>query len=416
MDELKSNNQILGKRWIKISLINLLVVALLGLLMRYKIGFDFPYFLQKNILHAHSHFALYGWISLIVMSLMVKEMSLSFGNRWYQSFNLLLSLQLVSAYGMLFSFFAQGYGAVSISFSTLSLLLSFAFGILYWLRIKGHSSQAKPWFSAAIVFNILSTLGTFYLSYMMASKRISQDMYLASIYWFLHFQYNGWIFFAIGGLFVQYLEKLGFDIKIFTKIFKLFAYSCIPAFGLSVLWMKLPLYIFIPVVLASFLQIWALFLLVRFLRQSDIFKRLKISRFERNVLRILLATLSIKFLLQLGSTHPDLSQLAFGFRPIVIAYLHLVLLAFSSLFLVHYCYLNRLMVVNRFITRSLIVLIIGIFLNEAALAIQGGAGIIYFLVPYMNETLFVISIVMVIGLIGLNCGNLFTKHEERQNG
>ena len=43
--------------------------------------------------------------------------------------------------------------------------------------------------------------------------------------------------------------------------------------------------------------------------------------------------LSAKFLLQLGSTIPALSQLGFGFRPIVIAYLHLVLLAVISLFL-----------------------------------------------------------------------------------
>ena len=51
--------------------------------------------------------------------------------------------------------------------------------------------------------------------------------------------------------------------------------------------------------------------------------------------------LSIKFLLQLGSTIPAISQLAFGFRPIVIAYLHLVLLAIITLFLLFYIYANH---------------------------------------------------------------------------
>ena len=37
-----------SKFWLKFSLINLLIVALLGLLMRYKIGFEFPYFNQKS--------------------------------------------------------------------------------------------------------------------------------------------------------------------------------------------------------------------------------------------------------------------------------------------------------------------------------------------------------------------------------
>lgn len=36
------------KFWLQLSLINLLIVALLGLVMRYKIGFEFP-FLIKNI-------------------------------------------------------------------------------------------------------------------------------------------------------------------------------------------------------------------------------------------------------------------------------------------------------------------------------------------------------------------------------
>lgn len=49
--------------WVRLSLINLLLVALMGILMRYKIGFEFPLFNQKNIQHAHSHFAFTGWIS-----------------------------------------------------------------------------------------------------------------------------------------------------------------------------------------------------------------------------------------------------------------------------------------------------------------------------------------------------------------
>ncbi|HRN44574.1 MAG TPA: hypothetical protein PLH20_07300, partial [Flavobacterium sp.] len=47
--------------WLKFSLLNLCLVAALGVLMRYKIGFEFPFFNQKNILHSHSHFAFSGW-------------------------------------------------------------------------------------------------------------------------------------------------------------------------------------------------------------------------------------------------------------------------------------------------------------------------------------------------------------------
>ena len=45
------------QKYSKIALINLSVVALIGVIMRYKIGFDFPFFDQKHLQHAHSHFA-----------------------------------------------------------------------------------------------------------------------------------------------------------------------------------------------------------------------------------------------------------------------------------------------------------------------------------------------------------------------
>ena len=60
-----------SKFWLKFSLINLLIVAIIGVLMRYKIGFEFPYLNQKNLQLSHSNFAFSGWISQTIMVLMV---------------------------------------------------------------------------------------------------------------------------------------------------------------------------------------------------------------------------------------------------------------------------------------------------------------------------------------------------------
>lgn len=54
------------KKWLGWGLFNLAIVAFYGVTMRYKIAFDFPFFDQKNLLHAHSHFAFSGWISQIL--------------------------------------------------------------------------------------------------------------------------------------------------------------------------------------------------------------------------------------------------------------------------------------------------------------------------------------------------------------
>ncbi len=53
------------RRWLQISFLNLLIVSLLGVTLRYKIAFSFPYLDQKHLLHGHSHFAFAGWVTQI---------------------------------------------------------------------------------------------------------------------------------------------------------------------------------------------------------------------------------------------------------------------------------------------------------------------------------------------------------------
>jgi len=98
-----------------------------------------------------------------------------------------------------------------------------------------------------------------------------------------------------------------------------------------------------------------------------------------------------------SSTVPSIGKLAFGFRPIVIAYLHLVLLAIISGFLLVYLFTNQLVLQNNTIKKALALFIIGIFLNELVLAIQGIASFSYTLIPYVNEMLFGIAILLFFG-------------------
>ena len=118
----------------------------------------------------------------------------------------------------------------------------------------------------------------------------------------------------------------------------------------------------------------------------------------RYILFFVGVALSLKFILQLGSTIPALSQLAFGFRPIVIAYLHLVLLAIISLFLLFYIYANQFLTFNKQIKNGIIIFSVGVLLNEIILAIQGIASFSYTLIPFVNEMLFGAAIILVSGI------------------
>lgn len=244
--------------WLKISLINLFIVAAIGLLMRYKIGFEFPYLNQKNLQHAHSHFAFAGWVSHTLMVFMVHYLVKKANALKMSNYKLLLALNLVAAYGMLIFFFLNGYRPVSIFFSTLSILVSYAFAFRFYKDVKlTGSGPAVPWFKASLLFNVLSSLGTFVLAYMMVSKNFDQNWYLASIYYYLHFQYNGWFFFACMGLLIASLAVYGINEREIKGSFYLFFFACLPAFLLSILWLKLPIWLYTLTVAAACLQLYA---------------------------------------------------------------------------------------------------------------------------------------------------------------
>ena len=388
------------KFWLKISLLNLCIVAALGVLMRYKIGFEFPYLDQKHLQHSHSHFAFAGWLGHTLMVLMVYFLQTKITNFKGNKYKNIIIFNLICSYGMLVSFIIEGYGLVSIILSTASILVSYVFGYRFIkdLKLLDDDLLAKSWFKAAIFFNIISSLGTFYLAYMMASKNVVQDWYLSSIYYYLHFQYNGWFFFACLGLAFGFLNLRKSEHSFYETSFKLFAIACVPAYFLSTLWLDLPLWIYIITVIAAIIQVFAWFKLLTVLLKERKNALENYSPLLRYILMFVSFALSIKLILQLGSTIPFISNLAFGFRPIVIAYLHLVLLAIITLFILFYIYANHLIFISKKIKYGILLFSIGVLLNEIVLAVQGLASLSYTTIPYVNEILFSVAIILFIGI------------------
>ena len=104
------------RRWLHISFLNLLIVAFLGVILRYKIAFSLPFIDQRNLHHGHSHFAFFGWITQVLMVLMVHYLQCEQVESAFKKYRWWLYLNLLSAYGMLISFSLQGYGIWSIGF------------------------------------------------------------------------------------------------------------------------------------------------------------------------------------------------------------------------------------------------------------------------------------------------------------
>lgn len=396
-------NKVKSINWIhKLALVNLMVLAFLGFILRYKIAFSLPFIHQKHLLHAHSHFAFSGWVAQMIMTCILLTFQSHYSKKQNSIFQRLLIFNSLFSYAQLIAFLVQGYGFYSIVFSSISTLLSYYFGFVFW-RIANksiHQLNAK-FFKAAFVFHFLSSLGTASLVYLMINQITNAEWYLASVYFFLHFEYNGFFIFSIFGFFFTLIHHWNVPIKKQEFIFWPLAISLPIAYLLSIIWVNLPWYIYSFAVFAAAVQfIYWFKIFVVFVRSPLI--QNKINGIVKFLFWLAFLAGTLKFTLQLLSVIPSVSQYAFGFRPIVIAYLHLVLLGFISLFLIAYFIQNGFLPIHRKIKLGLIIFVIGIMGNELILMFQGLSFFGFWSPPYSNEILLGMAGLMFLGLVGVN--------------
>lgn len=403
------------QKWSRLALLNFVLLAFVGVLLRYKILYPLPLVDHKHLLHAHSHFAFAGWVTLALFICIISVLNVT--PQQQQQFNRILQLQQVSSYGMLLSFPFMGYAPVSIAFSTLSILVSFWFVVIAWkiIRTTTHLSIEKKWLYAALLCNVISAAGTFTLAYLMATKTMQQNWYFGSVYFYLHFQYNGWFLFTIFALFFNRV-KLYMNASVLRSsnyFFKALTIAIVPAWFLSMMWMRLPQWMFVSGTVAAFVQLTALAFFAHIILQIKKQLRLKLDRFVKWIWLFAASAFALKIILQAFSAIPELNKFAFGIRPIVIGFLHLVLLGFVSMFILGYLIeYKRLVIKSKSAVYGLWIFVTAMILNEFILMGQGVAAISYSHFPFGNKLLLAAAILMFSGLLLVYCSRQLEKNQE----
>lgn len=207
------------------------------------------------------------------------------------------------------------------------------------------------------------------------------------------------VFFACIGLLYALLNDLGWKIPFEKRIYFLFVLACIPSYFLSTLWMKLPLVIYLTVIISATMQVIGMYYLMLFLVKNSTQLKYQTPKLGFNLIALAMLALCIKLLLQLFSTIPSLNQLAYGFRPIVIGYLHLVLLGFVSLFLLGYCCAKLYLFQSKRLVIGAATFASGIIINELLLMMQGAAAMQSISIPYSNQYLLLTACILFIGTL-----------------
>ncbi len=387
MDNLRSS-----KLAFKLGIGSLLIAGIIGLMLRWHYLNPIPGFLHKNWLHAHSHITFLGWVFLGLIAL-INYFFRNEENFPHKNFIFLIWLTVIANIGMLISFPIQGYGAVSIFFSAFHMVLGIYAFILYNKVFKSHNSFGIQLLRSAFVFMVISGLGPLALGPIITLGYRDTFWYEFSVYFYLHFQYNGWFSLAIFGIIFLSLGTIKIS-RIWLYIINL---SIVLTYLLSTLGIRPPAWVYYLGGFGALLQIIPfIYLLILLLKNYKLI--LPASRpFTNALLLISLMAFETKLYLQFFSSIPSIADWALHSKNIVIAYLHFVLLGFVSTFLI--ALWNKLIYEedNRSFTLGTYFYIIGLAAIEFTLLFYAIGIFEGYLLPF--RLLLVFSIVLTTGIL-----------------
>lgn len=389
---------------IKVALTYLLIAAFLGVFLRLFAILDLNA-THRFIVHTHSHIALLGWVYVALTTLLFHVSISEDKKRKYKQIFWCTQITIV---GMLVTFPFVGYALYSIIFSTLFLVCSYWF---FYFFIKNHSlkkaSVSYKFIYTSLIFMVVSSIGPWLLGIIMNTLGSTSHWYKNAIYFYLHFQYNGWFIFCLLGLFLFVLEKSNIVIsnKLTKSFYNLMLISTILTLFLSFLWVNPNITIYTVAIIGAIIQLIALVLFIKLLMSKKQEIKIVFSSIAYTILKFVLVLLLIKVILQFLSSFPFFVVLTTELIDFVIGYLHLVFLGIITLSIFVLLEQFKLIKISRF---WLLIFTLGFIFSECLIFYKGiTLWQQIFLLENYYITLVIISALMPIGVLGIYLKTFF---------
>jgi hypothetical protein len=232
---------------------------------------------------------------------------------------------------MMLSFPFQGYALWSIVFSTLFLVVSYL--LVYWVIKNKNDLATLKWsfafIKSALYYLALSSIGPWALGLIMALGGKETIWYQLSVYFYLHFQYNGWMLFGLFGLIYSIVEAKGIDVSHIKMkaVYRLLHIGVLLSFFVNVLWTHPPLYVHLLTALGGGLLLWSLWHPYRMIRQ------LELKKIEQLLLIFIGFLLLVKSIGLIALGVPSLSDQLHQQKDLIIAFIHMNFIGIVSLVL-----------------------------------------------------------------------------------
>src|SRR5690606_29611033 len=181
----------------------------------------------------------------------------------YRPLFLLMQAMLVA---MMISFPLQGYGAFPIVFSTIHTLCLAVFSFRLFADLRSMPASVSVWHTkASLIFFLISAVGPFAIAATAMMGLAQTQWYYFAVYYYLHFQYNGFFTFGVLALFVLVLEsnKIQYDVSAMRSATGWLAIATVPSYFLSVLWAEPGIVYNIIAGTAALIQLYAAYIFLR---------------------------------------------------------------------------------------------------------------------------------------------------------
>lgn len=388
------------KTWLIVSLVNFLIASLMGLLLRGAFVWEIDWMDYRNMLHGHSHVALLGWLYLGVFivihaKLIPKEKAGKPVYSW------LFWLTQLTVLGMAVAFPIQGYAAISIFFSTLHIVLSYVFAVRVWKDHSREDFKSSLLLKTALLFLFISTIGVFVVAYIMASKNGANVIYQIAIQFYLHFQFNGWLLFALLALFFnRFGTILKISNKAFSRFYWLFLLGNILSYALVLYWGYRWEFSYYVNAIAVVLQLLAVLALLKSFGGSWIQLKNSLSAEQKLLLKLLIAVFLTRTIFQFALVIPEMAEMAVLLRLFIIGFIHLNMLGFFTAYLWLEYLSDHKHEYHPYLKPAVILLVLGFLLTEVIMFLQG----FYYWqelgkLPFFHEGLFYASCILPISII-----------------
>ncbi|WP_339785511.1 hypothetical protein [uncultured Imperialibacter sp.] len=384
-------------KFARFPLLYLVALSALGLLLRWQMVSPLP-INYRYFVHAHSHTAFMGWVYntlflLILQHFVAKENNGKLFRRYF------IALQ-IGVVGMLASFPFQGYGPVAITFSTLHMAVTIAIAVSVFKLIRDDSTLAATFLRWALIYQLISGVGPLMLGPLSAMGLKDSPLYSLSIYFFMHFQFNGWFVLACLAILFRRLETSGWSLADGDRKWLTYTlwYTVGPAYVMSALWTDAGDWKYLLAIVTGTLQVVGALLLLRCVWKS-VKVKLRVP-WARQCLQLGITLLTVKYFLQLAGSIPGIDGWVMANNGIIIAFIHLIFIGVVSFMLLGFYLLEGWLHLTAVSKTGMLVFFGGFAITELALIVPPAFSLVGLSVqfPYF-ETLAGAAAILLIGSV-----------------